>query len=112
MKQYDVVLRNLEGSTEIVRQTDVIDVLGVSFGPVSEREKRSFGIENGVKVTKVTDGKFAQVGIKEGFIVTSVNKTRVNSVKDITAILKDAEGGVIIEGVDRQGSRAYYAFGM
>jgi hypothetical protein len=36
----------------------------------------------------------------------------VSSVKDITEILKDTEGGVIIEGVDRNGSRSYYAFGM
>jgi hypothetical protein len=41
-----------------------------------------------------------------------VNKKPVSSVKDITSILKESEGGVIIEGVDRKGSPAYYAFGM
>ena len=53
-----------------------------------------------------------KVGIKEGFILTSVNKKPVNSVKDITDILKESEGGVIIEGVDSNGSKSYYAFGM
>ena len=53
-----------------------------------------------------------KVGIQEGFILTSVNKKPVGSVKDIAEILKDTEGGVIIEGVDRNGNRSYYAFGM
>jgi serine protease Do len=112
MKHFDVVLRNLEGSTEIVKRTDVLDVLGASFEPVTDREKRSLGIPNGLKVTSVKPGKFAKVGIKEGFVLTSVNKKPVSSVKDITEILEDTEGGVIIEGVDKTGSRSYYAFGL
>jgi Do/DeqQ family serine protease len=112
LKQFDVVLRNLEGSTEIVKRTDVLEILGASFGPLSDREKRSLGIPNGVKVTSVKSGKFMKVGIEEGFVLTSVNKKPVNSVKDIAAILEDTEGGVIIEGVDSSGSRSYYAFGL
>ncbi|MCK4750054.1 MAG: trypsin-like peptidase domain-containing protein, partial [Bacteroidales bacterium] len=112
LKQFDVVLRNLEGSTDIVKRKDIIDVLGASFEPVTDRDKRSLGIRNGLKVTSVKQGKFMKVGIREGFILTSVNKKPVNSVKDIADILKNTEGGVIIEGVDRNGSRSYYAFGM
>lgn len=112
LKQFDVVLRNLEGSTEIVKKTDIVDVLGASFEPLSDREKQSLGIENGIKVKSVKEGKFKKVGIEEGFILTMVNKKPVSSVKDIALILKESEGGVIIEGVDRKGSRSYYAFGM
>lgn len=112
LKQFDVVLRNLEGNTEIVKKTELLDVLGASFEPVSERDKRSLGIRHGVKVISVKPGKFMKVGIKEGFVLTSVNKKPVNNVKDIADILKNTEGGVIIEGVDRDGSRSYYAFGM
>lgn len=112
VKQFDVVLRNLEGSTEIVKRTDVIEVLGATFEPVSEREKRALGIRNGVRVKTLKPGKLMKVGIQEGFVLTSVNKRPVNSVKDISDILKDSEGGVIIEGLDNSGSRSYYAFGM
>lgn len=112
LKQFDVILRNLEGSTEIIQKNDVLEVLGASFAPVSEREKRSLGIPNGVKVTSVKSGKFMKVGIREGFVLTSVNKRPVNSVKEIVEILDGNEGGVIIEGVDRNGTRSYYAFGM
>ena len=112
LKQFDVVLRNLEGSTELVKKENVIDILGASFEPLSEKEMQSLGISSGVKVKSVKDGKFRKVGIQEGFILTMVNKKPVSSVKDIEAILKESEGGVIIEGVDRKGSRSYYAFGM
>jgi len=112
LKQFDVILRNLEGSTEIVKKADLVEVLGASFEPLSEREKQNLGIRNGIKVKSVRNGKFKKVGIEEGFVLTSVNKKPVSSVKDIDAILKDSEGGVIIEGVDRNGSRSYYAFGM
>jgi serine protease Do len=112
LKQYNVVLRNLEGSTEIVKKEDVLDVLGATFEPVTEREKRALGIPDGVKVKTLKPGKLMKVGIQEGFILTSVNKKPVGSVKDIAEILKDTEGGVIIEGVDRNGNRSYYAFGM
>jgi len=112
LKQFDLILRNLEGSTEVVKKADVIELLGASFEQLSEREKQNLGIRNGLKVKSVKSGIFKKVGIEEGFVLTSVNKKPVSSVKDIDTILKDSEGGVIIEGVDRNGSRSYYAFGM
>ncbi|MCP4312115.1 MAG: Do family serine endopeptidase [Bacteroidetes bacterium] len=112
LKHFEVVLRNLEGNTEIVKRDEVLEILGANFAPVSDREKRALGIRNGVKVTSVKSGKFSKVGIKEGFVLTSVNKTPVNSVKEIAEIFEDLEGGVIIEGVDKSGSKSYYAFGM
>lgn len=112
VKHFDVVLRNLEGSTELVKKEEILEVLGASLEPLSEKEKKDLGIENGLKVISLKPGKFAQVGIKEGFILTSVNKMPVNSVKEVSSILLNAEGGVIIEGVDSKGAKAYYAFGI
>lgn len=111
-KQFDVILRNLEGSTEIVKKNDVLEILGASFEPLSDREKQSLEINNGLRIKSLKDGKLMQLGIREGFVLTSVNKKPVSSVKDITSILKDSEGAVIIEGLDKKGSRFYYAFGM
>ena len=112
LKQFNVVLRNLEGNTEIVKGDNVIELLGAIFEPISEREMRALGIRSGVRVKSVKPGKFMKVGIREGFVLTSVNKKPVNSVKDIADILNETEGGVIIEGVDLNGDKSYYAFGM
>lgn len=111
LKQYDLVLRNLEGSIGMVRGDDKLELLGATFAPLSEREKKSLGISNGIRVKSVKQGKFRQVGIREGFVLTTVNKKPVSSVNDIASILNESEGGIIIEGMDRNGSKAYYAFG-
>lgn len=112
LKQFDVVLRNMQGSTEIVRTDEIIEVLGASFETLNSADKQRLGISNGVRITDLKPGKFMKVGIKKGFVVTSVNKKPVDSVKDISDILRGVDGGVIIEGVYNDGSKSYYAFGM
>ena len=111
LKQYDLVLRNLEGSIGMVIGDDQLELLGATFAPLSEREKKSLGISNGIRVKSVKQGKFRQLGIREGFVLTTVNKKPVSSVNDIASILNESEGGIIIEGMDRNGSKAYFAFG-
>lgn len=112
LKQFDVVLRNMQGSTDIVRTDAIIEVLGATFEPITTAEKRRLGITNGVRVIDLKPGKFMKVGIKKGFVVTSVNKKPVDSVNEISDILRGVDGGVIIEGVYDDGSKSYYAFGM
>ena len=111
-REYEVVLRNIQGNTDVVRHSEVLEVLGATFEPLSERELRALGVRNGVRVESLKTGKLSKVGIREGFVVTNVNKKPVNSVEDITNILQETEGGVIIEGLERNGTRSYYAFGM
>jgi S1-C subfamily serine protease len=112
VKQFKVVLRNLEGNTEIVKKNDVLEILGASFEQLSDDEKQSLGVNSGLRVKSVNDGKLKQLGVREGYVLTSVNKKPIGSVNDIEKILKDSEGAVIIEGVDRRGTKFYYAFGM
>lgn len=112
LKQYDLVLRNLQGNTEIVRTENLLEVLGATFEPASENLTRKLGINGGVKVTALKSGKLMKVGVKKGFIITSINKIPVKNVKDISEVLKDVNGGVMIEGVYGDGSKTYYAFGM
>jgi hypothetical protein len=50
--------------------------------------------------------------MREGFIITKVDKTTVKSPKELTKALQQASGGVLIEGVYPNGSKAYYGFGM
>ncbi len=111
LKQYDLVLRNLEGSIGVVRGDEQLELLGATFTPLSDREKKSLGISNGLRVNSVSQGKLRQLGIREGFVLTTVNKKPVSSVNDIASILNESEGAIIIEGLDRKGSKAYYAFG-
>ncbi len=114
LKQFEVTLRNLEGNTSIVRSDtgSMSATLGATFANVTENEKRNLGIQNGVKVEKLQDGKLKSAGIQEGFIITKVNEQSVNSVSELNNLLRSIKGGVYIEGKYPNGRTAYYAFGM
>ncbi len=111
-----VLLRNLDGNTNKVGAVEkeepaVSNVLGASFSTASKEELSKLGIENGVKVVQLDNGKLRSVGIQKGFIITKVDHQRVATAGDLEHILKNKTGGILVEGVYPDGSRAYYAFG-
>jgi serine protease Do len=108
-RQMNVVLRNPSGGTGLIQKTQPVEVLGASFGEITSQERKSLGISNGVKVIEVTTGKFRNAGIREGFIMTQINNTKVNSPGDVEKVVNNSQGGVYIEGVYPDGLVAYYA---
>lgn len=113
-KTISVTLKNKNGNTDVVEKAkvEVVSALGASFENITDNDKHKLGIDNGLRVSKLSAGKLASAGIKEGFIITSVDKKRIDSMDDIKAALETKKGGVLIEGVYPNGMRAYYGFGM
>ena len=73
---------------------------------------RKLNIQNGLRIAKLGAGKLLSAGIREGFIITNVDKKKISSIDDIKTSLENKKGGVLIEGVYANGMRAYYGFGM
>lgn len=113
-KTYKVELRNRDGGTEMVaaKTTDVVSQLGAQLAPVSEQERTRLRLGGGMKVTSVGQGKLRSAGIREGFIITRIDRKNVNSAEDVLNALDKKRGGVLIEGVYPNGMTAYYGFGM
>jgi len=109
-KVFKVTLRNPGGGTGIVK--DNFTVLGADLEKANDSIKDKLNINNGLKVKKLNSGKLKEAGIKEGFIIVRVNKTKVNSIDDFREILKQSSGGVLIEGIYPNGESAYYVFGL
>lgn len=109
LKHYKIELKNKNGETGIV-QSAKGEILGVTLEKMDNNELRRFRIRNGVKITKVGKGLFYDAGVKEGFIITAINKQSIKDVDDAIQILNKAKGGVFIEGVNPNGSVAYYVF--
>ncbi len=65
-----------------------------------------------MKVKNIQKGIFSSAGIREGFVITRVDKIDVNDIDDIKKIFENKSGGVLIEGVYPNGMRAYYGFGI
>ncbi|MBN2272756.1 MAG: Do family serine endopeptidase [Bacteroidales bacterium] len=112
MKQFDVVLRNLQGDTKVVKNGTFDTILGAKIVELDNDEKEKLGLKYGVKVAGLQDGKLKSEGVKEGFIITQVNNKPVYSVTELNRIIKSVKGGVYIEGIYPNGMVAYYAFGL
>ncbi len=109
-KLFNVTLRNKNGDTEIVRDNNL--TLGAEFVVVSDKEKEELEINNGIKITKLDKGKLKNSGMKEGFIITNVNKKPIFEVKDFKRELSYAKGGILVEGIYPNGEPAYFVFGV
>ncbi|WP_321286828.1 Do family serine endopeptidase [uncultured Sunxiuqinia sp.] len=109
-KQIKVTLRNMHGDTEIVKASDN-RFLGARFEQLTENEKYQLRISHGLKITDLSKGKLKDAGLKEGFIITDVNKEEVESVNDFKRIVNRADGGILIEGKYSTGEPAYFVFG-
>ncbi|MEP7264062.1 MAG: Do family serine endopeptidase [Bacteroidota bacterium] len=112
-KNFTVTLRNKEGNTDVTKnEADVVNSLGAELTQATSQEKSKLGIDGGVKIKELNTGKLRNAGLKEGFIITSIDNKKVGSVDDVTSYLQNKKGGVLIEGVYPNGMRAYYGFGM
>jgi serine protease Do len=111
-KLFNVTLRNLQGSTEIVKLDEFNEILGARFTELTKKDKSQLGVPNGIKVAELKAGKLRAEGVREGFVITKINNQQVSSVSDLKQIVKNTSGGVYIEGVYPDGVVAYYAFGL
>ncbi|MBT6746228.1 MAG: Do family serine endopeptidase [Flavobacteriales bacterium] len=112
--EYSVTLKNKNGNTKLYKRefTKLNAVLGGEFRPASDLEKQKLRISSGLKVKTITSGKLRSAGIKEGFIITKIDQTPINSYEQMARILENKKGGVLIEGIYQNGMKAYYGFGI
>ncbi len=88
------------------------ELLGARFRKVPDDLREKLNIQNGVQVVELESGELRSAGVQEGFIIIAVNNHRVSEPSDILRLLQGHSGGVYIEGVYPDGTRAYYAFGL
>ena len=111
-KKIDVTLKNVQGNTSVVKNAD-LDMLGATFKELDDKDKRLYKVNYGLKVLDVAKGRFADAGIKKGFVVLKVNNTPVKSVDDMQKAVKQANSSsdqvLFIAGVTPSGKRAYFS---
>ena len=111
-KSVDMVLKNEQGTTKVVKDADM-EILGAAFREVPEDVKRQLRLSTGVEVTGVTEGKMKEAGVRKGFIILKANGQPVKSVEQLETIMKEAtrstEPVLFINGIFPSGKRAYFA---
>jgi Do/DeqQ family serine protease len=108
-KQFDVTLRNRQGSTEIITGDQILDELGVKLQPLDEQTRERVGIGHGVQVTGLSEGPFSKSGIREGFIITYIEDRKITDVNDFKEIFQQVPAGakVEVEGLYPGGEYVY-----
>ena len=113
-KVCDVILRNKNGDTKIVGAHVVAEnntIFGAVLEPAPRTDLEALNINHGVKVEDLDAGKLLAAGVKEGFIITRIDKVDMSTPEDVQSALKQKSGGILIEGVYPSGKKAYYGFG-
>jgi S1-C subfamily serine protease len=112
-QEYNVELRNHEGTTAIAKQSDdfYLADLGATFENIPEKDAKNLGLTYGLKVTGLTDGMLKRGGVQEGFIILKINGINIESKSDVDQALANTRSGVIrIEGIYPNGMRMNYGF--
>lgn len=106
-------LRNEEGTLDIVELSSDYRIEGATFVDVSETLKNRLGIDGGVQVQELGDGKWKDVRMKEGFIITGIDNEKIRNIRDLENYFKRPRtDGILIEGVYPDGSKAHYGLGL
>ncbi len=109
-----VTLTNRFGNTEVIekREARLSTDLGATFKELTKAELKKLDIEGGIQISDLKGGKLRSSGIREGFIVTHVDKEPIKNFDQLIKALKDREGGVLIEGIYPNGIKGYYGLGL
>lgn len=105
-----VQLKNLSGTTAMVKGSSTMAMLGAQMRTVSEQEKDQYRIEGGVVVTSVGSGALAKQRVKNGFIITAINDESVANVDELQAVVRQSSRAQLTGFYP--GSRGLYYYGI
>ncbi len=106
-------LRNSSGTTEIVEINSEFEVEGATFSEVQEKTLADLKLDGGVQVTDLASGKWKDAGLREGFIITRIDKQSIKKLGDLKRFLnRPSSDGILIEGIYPNGDKAYYGLGL
>ncbi|WP_044175279.1 Do family serine endopeptidase [Flectobacillus major] len=114
LKDFNVVLKNKDGNTNIVKGEATAAVitseyLGATIANLTEAEKSKLKLTGGVKLTEVNpEGRLGYQGIEKGLIISKIDDKAVKDAKEANDLLQNRKGRVKIEGLDLSGTRYFY----
>lgn len=108
VKTVSATLKNSNNETQIIaRKYDNI-IEGASFEDLTSEDLTRLDINGGVRLKKLTPGNWQDAGIKEGFIIRSIDKVRINDIADLNKVLEIKNGYFSIEGIYPNGTKKVY----
>jgi len=93
--------------------TGTVDATGTvgEDGTVAFYGAKLKAVEGGVEIVSAGNGKLAQAGGEDGFIIKFVNDQKVSKPEDVVNIAKKSKRSIFIEGTTASGRPGYFGFG-
>ncbi|MBC6401881.1 MAG: Do family serine endopeptidase [Ekhidna sp.] len=112
-RELEAVLRNANNTFEIVEARDEFEIEGATFTEIPENTKEELKIDGGVQISELRAGKWRDIRMKEGFIITRIDNEEIENLKDLKDYFRSPRrDGILIEGIYPDGSKAHYGLGL
>ena len=105
----DFITKNVKLSK---KDTFVSRAFGIILKDLPKKDLKKYDISKGVKIYKNANKYLDYYGVKEGFIITKINKKEVSNASEATKLLDDASNRnepVYLEVINLKGQRERYA---
>ncbi len=113
-KELSVVLEGRDAQIALLdgEKTGVVRLWGAEIKEASDEKLNKLGIDFGVEVLSVADGKFKDAGVSKGFIITYVNQMPVRTLQDLQSVIQRSRRSLLVEGIYPDGKVVYYGMGI
>ena len=112
-------LRNQQGGTELVAVQPATEVLGAQLRVVDRALAERLNLTHGVQVESLSRGRLQSAGVRQGYIILSINNQAVHSPEDVQRAVDAAmkrenehERVLFIAGVLPNGRVAHFAVNL
>lgn len=103
-KTANLTLQNLEGGNGVLKREYYSSaVLGAKLEAANTIEKDRYGVAYGIKISALTRGYLRELGLREDFIITHINREPAKDPKSVGKFLEEYSGRLLLEGVASNG---------
>ena len=98
-KELTVKLKAEAGHDALLAEakSQLLEQLGVELEPLPADIQKKYGLSGGVLVSKVKRGTSAHsAGLREGFVIISIDRQPVTSVADVVHAITNRQGGALV----------------
>lgn len=111
-KTATATLKGDSGTYESIKEK-VVEQLGATFEDLDKSKAAQLQLSSGVVVKSLGQGILTeQTRIKEGFIITKVNNTKVSTVDELKQAIRNAGNSAIISGVYPNQPQTEYQYAL
>lgn len=104
-REVNAVLRNFEGSSELIKKEIEYEMEGATLEDISYSKLTKLNLDGGVLIRKLSSGKWQKAGLQEEFIITHIDKVAIDNVNDLNRVMEIKKGGVLVEGLFSNGEK-------